>query len=581
MLKSTKHRIKILKAIAPYLYGIKRFILLLSAADFAAMLIAITIPYFYKMLIDDIIVARNLSPIRYVVLGYSSLFLLRSAIEGFMNYSRNRLCNRFGLNVRLRILKNVLSMAPQKHNKMSPGDLEMRLNSDSETLTGFLPTQTYTLCTALITVLCSGALLFAISPLLALYAILIIPITFYLSHLIGRAEEDLMKERRKIAGAYNTWLHESLQGWKEIRALGQQKRETRRFTHFTHLVAIFRSRWIYYWVLQELVIPKIKDEFLMGFSLYFFGGILIMKGHFSIGDLILFIQYYGIFYKNINTLGNSNVELSKNAPLYDRALKALVSPSKTHGIHPTGIKGNILLKNLSYGYAKELGTVLDDLTFEIQGGQCIAIVGKSGSGKTTLAKLMLGLMPADRGDIHYDGVKLREINTKAFHRQVGAAMQDGFLFNLSILENLKMAKAEASEIEIITACKKAGLDDFIQSLPHKYDTIIGEKGVKLSGGQRQKLVLARLFLMDPEVIILDEATSALDSISEDIIHHHIKKTWADKTVILIAHRLSSVLLSDKVLVLKNGKIAGFDHHSNLVSQNKAYDDLFAKQYVSA
>lgn len=577
MLVDMKYRINTLKKLNPYLYKIKRFFVLLTVSDIGNMLTALLAPYFYKILVDDVIINRRLPALVYVVLGYTSLFVAKLVFDFLINYGKNRLGNRLSINLKLKILKNYLGMPMDRYNTFQPGDLELRLNNDTDTLVEFVTSQTYTQGIAIITAAFSGIMLFTIHPVLAIYSMILIPATFYLGNIVGKAEEELSKKDRANDEAYNTWLHEGLQGWKEVRSLGLERRQRLTFTRFTHQSALYNAIWINYWVFRALVIPMIKDDLLMRFSLYFIGGIFIIKGYFSIGSLILFIQYYSIFYKKLNVLSDSNVELHKNIPLHKKVFDTLADNNPTEKKYTCDLSGDVTFDHVSYEYENRLGLVLDDISFSIRAGQHIAVVGKSGAGKSTLVKLILGLISASEGTIKIGKADISDITAKTLHKNIGVVMQDSILFNLSIKENLRLAKKSAGEYEIQEACRKAGLDPFIQGLPDKYDTLIGEKGIKLSGGQRQKIAIARIFLASPSIIIFDEATSALDSISEEAIHKYIKQLWADKTVIIIAHRLSSVLLADKVLILKNGKIAGFGHHSELYNINQAYDELFSYQ----
>jgi len=216
---------------------------------------------------------------------------------------------------------------------------------------------------------------------------------------------------------------------------------------------------------------------------------------------------------------------------------------------------------------------LTNVNLEIKKGDYIAIVGKTGCGKTTLVKLIMGLYPADKGQILIDGVCIEQIRKSSLYDLIGMVMQDNFLFNMSICENLLLANESATESELVAACKKANIYDFVVSLPNGFDTEIGERGVKLSGGQKQRISIAAALLRKPSVLIFDEATSSLDKPSEDVINDAINEISKDITVIVITHKPATALRAKKVVVMENGKISAVGTHEQLMNKNKFYTTL--------
>ena len=318
---------------------------------------------------------------------------------------------------------------------------------------------------------------------------------------------------------------------------------------YAHNFAEFFGRWINYWVARILVIPKIKDEFLMKFALYFFGGLLIMRGEMTIGTLLVFAMYYHLQSGSIRTVSATDAELQSNRPFYDRVIQELSSVQ--HVVRGTEIPENesndISMKNVVFSYDSSLPPVIEQLSLDIKRGERVALVGRSGSGKTTVLKLMTGMLSPDSGSVLFSGMDIRKIKEHFLYGKIGFVLQENVLFNITIRENLRLACPGASERRLEEACRKACIDEFIHAQPKGYDTVIGEKGIKLSGGQQQRLVLARLFLRDVDVMIFDEATSSLDQYSESIVHDAISATGRDKTVVIVAHRESSIALCDRVI----------------------------------
>jgi ABC-type multidrug transport system fused ATPase/permease subunit len=240
--------------------------------------------------------------------------------------------------------------------------------------------------------------------------------------------------------------------------------------------------------------------------------------------------------------------------------------------------GVISLRNVSFAYPQKEDKALEEVNLQIRKGERLAIVRRSGCGKSTLVKMILGLYKLASGRVLLDGSDIMPQAENGLHCRIGAVMQDSMVFNLTIRENLLLAKPRASDEELTKACREAALDEFIAGLPDGLDTLIGEKGIKLSGGQRQRLAIARIMLVKPQIIIFDEATSALDHQTEKAIHRAIDELSKDRTVVIAAHRLSSIIKADRVVIMDQGRIVGEGCHANLKGNHEIYDALFSRQY---
>jgi ABC-type bacteriocin/lantibiotic exporter with double-glycine peptidase domain len=545
-----KYRLKLLNALKPYAYGVKRFVFLNLLIGVAMMGLGFIQPLFYKLFIHRVILGQELFLMITVAIAYISIHTVNWGLTYLKNYSTNRLVNRVTFRVKMKILQGFFHQEFTDYEHQSVGDMKMRMDDDTTCISAYAGAQTVDYILAYITMLLSAVFLFIMEWRLALFSYLVIPTTLWIDHTIAKREAVVLDKQRENDQAMSSWLHASVQGWKEIKALNLQKHEERRFADYIHTYAIFFGRWINYWVARALVIPKIKDEFLMQFSLYFFGGLLIIGGHFEIASLLVFMQYYGILSNALNTVSGADAELLTTRPQSDRMLKELSRAYKhKKGLQEPGAGNNIELREVSFRYPGSEQFIIEKLSFHIREGERVGLVGKSGAGKTTVLKLMTGLLKPVKGTVLFSGYDVAKLSLEAMHHRIGFVQQENILFHGSIRENLYYGKSDATDAELIEACKKAYIYDYINTLPNRFETILGERGIKLSGGQKQRIVLARLFLRDVKVFIFDEATSALDQYSENIIQDAIKSIGRDRTIIVVAHRESSLALCDRIIEL--------------------------------
>jgi ATP-binding cassette subfamily B protein/subfamily B ATP-binding cassette protein MsbA len=485
-----------------------------------------------------------------VAIGYISVFAVNWGLSYLKNYNTNRLVNRVTFRVKMKILNEFFHQDFLNYDRQSIGDMKMRMDDDTGCIASYAGAQTVDYILSYITLIISTLLIFMIEWRLALFSCIVIPLTFWADHMIAKREAVVLNRQRENDQSMSSWLLASVQGWREVKALNLQKHEERQFARYIHIYAIFFGKWINYWVVRVLVIPKIKDEFLMQFSLYFLGGLLIIGRNFNIASLLVFMQYYSILSNAIKTVSQTDAELLTTKPQSDRMMEELARASEhKRGIQSFKIGNGIEFQKVAFAYPCSEQYVIEDLSFHIRDGERVGFKGKSGAGKTTVLKLMTGMLKPVKGTVLFSGVDVTKLSLDAMHRRIGFVMQENTLFHASIRENLRYGKNDATEDELISACQKAFIYDFINTLPDRFDTVIGERGIKLSGGQKQRIILARLFLRDVNVFIFDEATSALDQYSENIIQDAIRSIGHDRTIIVVAHRESSLALCDRVIEL--------------------------------
>lgn len=296
------------------------------------------------------------------------------------------------------------------------------------------------------------------------------------------------------------------------------------------------------------------------------------------------MNYYEQLYSNIQVILNSTVTLNTEIPQIDRVLYSLSYVTDNKEIEKADfnnnfLKGDIYLQNISFKYTNSPRYILKDINTTICSNRSLAIIGESGSGKTTLIKLLVDLYQPTNGKIYLNNIELHKIPNTIKYHYINVVMQDPQLFNMTILENLLLAKPNATFEDVVNVCKMANIHDFINSLPEGYASLIGEKGIKLSGGQKQRLTIARTLLMDPEIIIFDEATSSLDSENETAIVSFIQNLSKHKTVITISHRFSTIAKSNDIMIIGDGRIIEQGPLDEIVNESKAFASIFSERTV--
>ena len=481
-------------------------------------------------------------------------------------------------------IKKIQSLDYKFHSSKSTGSLisiASRINGGLSTIFNNLNVWGFI---HLVDVLISGYFIYTIDPLSAL----IFGSTFVVAAIVGypilkwhvKVRRKFLDCNDKIGGL----ISDNMLGFETIKAFGQEDFEIER--------------------LNEAFVPWQKEgrKYVLSYrafdiSVYvvsIFGAILMVSngytqveaGLWSVGNLVTIITYaLGMIWKTFDIVYKAKNFMTASVDL-DKFVKVMETESlvkeKYNAVNVGDIKKGISFNNVSFTYTesedgKKTRYVLDDIDFDIKLDQTVAFVGRSGSGKTTLAKLLMRYYDVDTGSIRINGIDVRDLKLKSLRKSIGLVPQDPVMFNESIKYNISYGRTDASMDEIIDATKKASLHSFIESLPEGYDTVVGERGIKLSGGQRQRLAIARVILEDPEIIIFDEATSQLDSENEKAIQEAFSNLTKHKTTIIIAHRLSTVMNADNIVVFDEGKIVESGTHTELMKLNGIYAMLWKLQ----
>lgn len=550
MLQKIRYRYEVLRMLSPMAVGIRKLFVIDLVCTVIVLGLSLIQPFFYSIFIEKVILGRKLNLLLVVVAGYCILQWMDTGLAFLKNYCHYRLNNQVTVKMKEIILSNALRRDITGYRHMEPGKEKMVMDDAVVKMCDFTSNQTSDYVVNYGKMLILLVMLFVMEWRLALVLVIALPVSFILNHRNGQKAKKNNDERWENERAWNEWNYATVKAWREVRAMNLESVCENRFLalakEYRRLFFIFTDHW----VTRRLVIPKIKDEFLMQFLLYFIGGILIFRGSITIGVLLVFAQYYSMLTEAVQSVVSADTDLQVNRTHYDKALEAISEQMPDDSDKITEIRNcNLSFQNVSFRYEDGEREVLTRFSMDIHQGERVGIVGESGKGKTTLLNLIVGILKPTTGQIFFGGESLEKLNLKALHRKVGFVLQENMLFNTSIYENLLYGNENASEEEMKRACQKAYIWDFICELPEGLETIIGEKGIKLSGGQKQRLVLARLFLRDVDMFIFDEATSSLDQHGEQMIQKAIREISEDKTIIVVAHRQSSLELCRRLIYL--------------------------------
>ena len=421
---------------------------------------------------------------------------------------------------------------------------------------------------------------------LATAGVVLLPLFILPTRLAGKRRWAITREIQKKRDESNQMLNETLSvsGQLLVKLFGREEEENRKYRQTNDSI---RRLTITETLTGRLFLSTI--QIFSGFSpqlIYLLGGLLMLKipvgPAVTVGEISVIVSLMTRLHRPVDDLLNIHVDVTRSLALFERlfAYYDMVPDilDREDAVCVERLKGQVTYDNVSFGYRTD-APVLKNVSFQVEPGRSYAFVGSSGAGKSTLITLLPRLYEVTGGAISIDGVDIRNMTMASLRRNIGLVSQDTYLFNGTIAENLRYAKPDATMEDLVDACQKAHIHDFIAALPQGYQTLVGNRGLRLSGGEKQRLSIARVILKDPPILLLDEATSALDSISESHIQAAIKPLLQSRTSLVVAHRLSTVVASDKILVVDGGGIAASGTHSELLEHSTLYKELFETQFT--
>ncbi len=535
-------------------------------------------PLVIKVLIDNVIVERNIGLLNVVMLALLGVYVIRSLFTIITAYLFNFVGQRILFDIRNQLFQHLERLHMGFYHRTKVGEVVSRVNSDVESLQGIVTTTFVSLITDLLTVIAILAVVLFLDWKLTLVSLSIFPIFAVSIAYFGRRIRRKSREVREKVADILHFFQETISGMKLVQSFVGEKYEARR--HLRKGKELINLR-INLGMFGALANSSAGFFVALGPALVlWYGGYRAMEGALTIGGLVAFYTFIGKLFNPVFRLAQLNVTVQTALASIDRIFEFLdIEPEirdAPEAVSLADVNGEVSFRNVGFSY-KPGEPILHDVSFDVRKGQDVAIVGPSGVGKTTIINLVCRFYDPTSGFITLDGRDIRDIKVTHLRRQIGIVSQETFLFNTSIGDNLRYGNRRATDDEISEATRKARIHDFIESLPEGYGTLVGDRGVRLSGGERQRIAIARAILKDPKILILDEATSSLDSQSEKMIQRALEPLMRDRTTITIAHRLSTVVNADTILVLNDGRIIERGTHEELLELGGLYKTLWVEQ----
>ena len=537
-------------------------------------------------IIDEGLIGRSMPRlVKYIVLSFA-VTIAANLIGVAESYLNSWIAEHITFDMRGQMYRHLQRMSQSFFTTNNQGDIITRMTSDIDGVEMVVSSTFTNILTNVITLVIAAIAMFQKNALLALLGIVIVPLFALPTRAAGKTRWALTNEVQAVNDDINGILNEklSVSGQLLVKLFGREDDEFQKYQAVNgRLVKLniregMAGRWF------RVVISTVSSVGPM--LLYLVGGILMMRydADLSVGDITVLVTLLGRMYGPVNNLLNIQVDWIRSMALFTRIFDYFDMPIEIQNapdaITPDHADGAVAFENVDFRYNPER-KILDDVSFTLASGHSVAIVGPSGSGKSTIINLIPRLYDVESGTVKFDGVDVRRLDLNFLRRSIGIVSQETYLFNGTIRDNLLYAKPEATDEELLAACRDANILDFIEKQDDGLDTMVGNRGLKLSGGEKQRIAIARVLLKNPALLIFDEATSALDSISERKIQDALDPLIASRTAILIAHRLSTILAADEILVVKDGRIVERGAHKDLVSAGGVYTELYETQFRMA
>ena len=567
----------------------------------AAMLVetamSLAAPWPLKIILDNVVGDKKMAPwlhdlLRpllesgtrlHIALVAAGLYVAIATLGALASYIDNYYTESVGQwvahDLRMRMYNHLQRLSLGYYNTHQTGTILSTITSDISTIQGFASGSTLDILIDMLTIVSMLGLMFWLNWDFTLIALAVTPFLLLFVSRFKKAVKEATHEVRKEQSQIVAVVQQGLESMQVVKAFGQEgtEEEMLRSVSQATVSAALKARSV-----KALLSPVVTIVVAICTAIVLWrGAALILAGSMTVGSLTVYLAYLSRFFKPVQDLATTTNAVAQVTVGVERVRSILdtdtVIPDPPEGFEPTTLKGEIELRNVAFGYNPET-PILTDVSFHIQPGEFVGIVGPTGSGKSTVVSLIPRFYDAVAGSVLVDGKDVREYRIKPLRDQIGYVLQDTVLFHGTILENIAFGNPHATKDEIIAAAKLANADEFISRMPKGYDTLVGERGSTLSGGQRQRIGIARVMVRNNPILLLDEPTAALDSESEKLVIDALEKLMKGKTVIAIAHRLTTIRDADQIIVLSGGVVAESGSHDQLLKLGGIYADLYHTQF---
>ena len=570
-----KSLLRVLSYLKPYQKGVAMTLFLAISTT----LLDLVPPWLIKMIVDSLVESKESLWLYGPIAGLAGIYLARN----FTNHRRIMVNNKVEQSVvfdlRSDVYRALQNLSMSYFENRSTGELMSRANDDVNYVERIFIDGVEQVVTAILTLIGISAILFYMHWKLAVVALLPIPFLVYGAWFYTSKAHDQYHVVRKRAAKMNAKLQDSISGIRETLSFNRQLYEIKQFEKRSRDYCNGTLEVMRLWAFYS---PSMMFLGSLGTVLILLYGVgLVQAGDITVGSLIAFVGYLALFYTPINQLHSVNHMLQHALASGERLFEIIdtvpeVQDAPNAILPSTNVRGTIQFDRVDFSYIPGKPAILG-AEFTIATGEKIAIVGHTGSGKSTLVKLLMRFYDVESGSILIDGYRIKDLKLSYLREQIGLVAQDPFLFNGTVAENILYGNIEADRDQVISAAISAHADPFIKNLPDGYDTRVGERGVKLSGGEKHRIAIARTFLKNPPILVLDEATSSVDTETENHIKQALKILMAGRTTLIIAHRLSTLEGADRVLVMKQGELVETGDHDSLIALDSEYAQLFRQQ----